>query len=119
MKEIDKINSALRATKKNPVKDEKIEMLADGIDRIKKQKAFWNSPVAEDTLAMIRMNCATALARAINNATTEPKLEVLLSAILQYTENIRIISSVLDITQEEEIQNQLDLALKEVYNIRE
>lgn len=46
MKEIDKINSALRATKKSPIKDEKIEMLAEGIDTIKRQKAFWNSEAA-------------------------------------------------------------------------
>lgn len=38
---------------------------------------------------------------------------------MEYKSNIAIISSVLDISQEAEIQNQLDEALKEVYDIRE
>ena len=94
---------------------EKVEVLADELDRILSIKGLFQSDGGRELITVLRNNCANAVKKAVyaakNGENTVPFL-------LDYSANMDLLSTIQDISIEEELRVQLDEAVKEAMNIR-
>ena len=90
---------------------EKVEILADELDRINALKTLFRSDAGKIMVERLVSNCARSL-RTMYNA-SEPTIELLLTNLASYKANIDLLAEFQDITAEEEIARQLDEAVKE------
>jgi hypothetical protein len=93
------------------ISTEKVEILADELDRINTLKTLFRSDAGKVMIERLVSNCAKSL-RAMYNA-TDPSHELLLSNLATYKANIDLLAEFQDINAEEEIARQLDEAVKE------
>lgn len=92
---------------------EKVEVLADELDRILAIKRLFKSEGGEDLLNVLKGNCAKSLLKLIQVAREKPELNLLLSIIFDYAANMDLLATVQDIGIEDELRIQLDEAVKE------
>lgn len=118
MKELDKINSALKQKGINPVEDEKIELLSAELDKVHARKDFWRSEGGKEVIGVYKLNCETALARLIRFARERPSLDEMMSCAIEYAVNIEQIAQLTGITEQKALEEQIDEALRELYDIR-
>ncbi len=85
---------------------EKVEILADELDRIQDLKAMFRSDAGQSLIKTLVANCNTAL-RQLYEA------KDVTNALASYRANIDLLSELQDISAEEEIARQLDEAVKE------
>lgn len=89
---------------------EKIEVLADELDKILAIKKLFQSEGGEILIGVLRNNCSIALRKAILAARKGDSANPF---ILDWGANIDLLSSVQDISMEEELRIQLDEAVLE------
>jgi len=94
------------------IKSEKVEVIADELDRILSIKKLFQSDGGKELITLLRNNCSVSLRKAIICAKKGEEKE-LISLILDYGANMNLLSSVQDISLEEELRLQLDEAVKE------
>lgn len=93
---------------------EKVEVLADELDRILAIKRLFNSRDGQELLEELKAGCASSLVKLVQTARTNPDLSLLLALIFDYAAKIDLLSTVQDIGSEKEIRDQLDAAVLEV-----
>lgn len=94
------------------IDSEKVEVLGDELDRILALKKVFTSEEGKVVLDYIKNNCTIALRKSVIAAKNGDK-ELLMATILDYSANIDLLSSIQDISLEEEIRTQLDDAVRE------
>jgi hypothetical protein len=92
------------------LKSEKVSILAEELDKILAIKKLFQSEGGEVLITVLRNNCSVALRKATIAA---KKGENVIPFILDYSANMDLLSTVQDISMEEELRNQLDEAVKE------
>lgn len=97
------------------IESEKVEVLSDELDRILAIKNLFQSEGGKELISLLRNNCSTALRKLVIAAKNNPNLPDLLGLISSYSANMDLLSSVQDISIEEELRLQLDEAVKEAY----
>lgn len=100
------------------INSEKVDVLADELDRILSIKRIFQSADGKELIKLLRGNCQVALNKLIIQAKEDPKLDILVSLIHSYSANVDLLSLIQDIKTEEEIRLQLDEAVKEVINLK-
>lgn len=95
------------------LKSEKVEILADELDRIQTLKALFNSEGGVQLLAVLRGNCARTLTRLYSAMDDRPSLETLMGLLARYHANLDLLAELQDVSVVDEIQRQLDEAVKE------
>jgi len=94
------------------IKSEKVEIISDELDKILAIKKLFLSEGGKELITLLRNNCSIALRKAVLAAKNGD--EKLLSAhVLDYSANMDLLSTVQDISLEEELREQLDDAVKE------
>lgn len=112
-----KRNNTLEEIKKAlpGIESTKVEDISAELERILAIKKLFQSDGGKELINVLRGNCSVSLRKAIIAAKNgEDKL--LYSAILDYSSNIDLLSTVQDISIEEELRQQLDEAVKEAYS---
>lgn len=99
------------------LESEKVEILADELDRILAIKALKDSDGGKELVKVLRDNCFIILRKLTASIKENPSLEQLVSLVAQYSANVDLLSSLQDISSEKEIREQLDEAVKEVYRL--
>lgn len=92
------------------IKSEKVEVLADELDRILAIKTLFQSDGGKQLINVLRNNCSIALRKAILAAKSGDNT---VPFLLDYSANMDLLSTVQDISIEEELRQQLDEAVKE------
>ena len=92
---------------------EKVEVLADELDRIEALKTLFRSDGGKELLAVLKNNCSSTLHKLYSSLDDAPSLDKLISLISRYKANIDLLAELQDIKMETEINNQLDEAVKE------
>lgn len=95
------------------LESEKVEVLADELDKVLALKQLWTSDGGKQLITVLRNNCASALQRLITISRTKPELESMLGAALDYASSMDLLTTVQDINLETELRLQLDEAVKE------
>lgn len=95
------------------IKSEKVEVLADELDKVLAIKSLWQSDGGKQLVTVLRNNCANTLRKLIETSKDKPELSTLLGLIAMYSANIDLLSTVQDISMEQELREQLDEAVKE------
>lgn len=95
------------------LKSEKVEILADELDRIETLKAVFDSEGGKMLITLLRQNCEASLMHLRGALADRPSLDVLMGHIAQYNANTDLLAQLQDISVEEEIRRQLDEAVKE------
>jgi hypothetical protein len=90
----------------------KVEEIADELDKILEIKALFQSEGGKQLITLLRNNCSVALRKSIVAAKNADK-ELLMASILDYSSNMDLLSTVQDISIEEELRKQLDEAVIE------
>ena len=106
------IKKALPDLENNKVKD-----ISDELDRILAIKTLFQSEGGKELINVLRNNCSVTLRKLILKAKENPDLQTLLGLIAMYSANIDLLSTVQDISIEEELREQLDFAVKEAYRV--
>lgn len=88
---------------------EKVEILADELDRIQELKVLWKSDAGKALLARLVTNCEAALTGLYG----ESDLTRISTLVASYKANIDLLGELQDISAEDEISRQLDEAVKE------
>lgn len=96
----------------------KVDVLADELDRILSIKKLWNSEGGEQLLTVLRNNCFVTIRKLIELSKDKPDLPTLLGLISAYSANLDLLSTVQDIAIEDELRIQLDEAVKEAMGTR-
>lgn len=109
MKTIKQIKKAIPS-----LDSEKVEILADELDRITTLKRIFNSKDGKVLLDVLRGNCAKALRKLVAASKNEPKFEDLIAYATEYSANVELIAEFRDISSEKEIDDQLEEAVREV-----
>lgn len=94
------------------LENEKVMVLSDELDKVLAVKRLFQSQDGSQLLNLLRNNCSIALRKAIIAAKNGDE-KLLTATILDYSANIDLLSTVQDISTEEEIRKQLDEAVKE------
>jgi len=94
---------------------EKVEVLSDELDRILSIKTLFQSEGGKELITVLRNNCANAIKKAVLAAKTG---ENNIPFLLDYSANMDLLSTLQDISIEDELRIQLDEAVKEAMNIR-
>lgn len=97
------------------LKSDKVEVISNELDRILSIKKLFKSDGGKELINMLRNNCSTAIRKAIIAAKNGDK-DTLLAVTLDYSSSMDLLSTVQDISLEEELREQLDEAVKEAYN---
>lgn len=95
------------------INSEKVEVLADELDRIQALKTLFRSDGGQQLIGVLKRNCASTLRKLYGAMDDKPTLETLMGLIARYTANLDLLSELQDISIEGEIQAQLDEAVKE------
>lgn len=108
------MKKTIREIKKSlpELQSEKVEVLANELDRILSIKKLFQSDGGKELITLLRNNCSIAIRKAMVAAKNGEKTE---SFLLDYSANLDLLSSVQDISLEEEIRKQLDEAVKEAF----
>lgn len=96
---------------------EKVEILSDELDRILAIKKLFESEGGAELIKLLRENCFVTLRKLVATAKSEPDLNTLLGLIFNYSANVDLLSTMQDISMEEEIRVQLDEAVKDIYKL--
>ena len=94
------------------IDSEKVTVLSDELDKILALKRLFESDGGKVMLEYIKKNCSIALRKSIIAAKNGDK-ELLMANVLDYSANIDLLSTLQDISLEEEIRGQLDEAVRE------
>ena len=97
------------------IDSEKVEILSDELDRILRIKELFQSAGGKELIGILRSNCSVSLRKLILAAKDSPDLQTLLGLISTYSANMDLLSTVQDISFEEEMRLQLDEAVKDAY----
>ena len=95
------------------IKSEKVDVLADELDRIQALKNLFRSDGGVQLLNVLRRNCAASLLKLYGAMDDKPTLEALMGIVACYRANLDLLAELQDVTTEEEIQTQLEEAVKE------
>lgn len=98
------------------IDSEKVEIISDELDRILAIKKLFQSEGGKELITVLRNNCSIALRKLMVKAKDNPSLPELLGYISTYTANMDLLSTVQDISLEEELRVQLDEAVVEAMN---
>lgn len=98
------------------LESEKVEVLSDELDKILAIKGLFESEGGKVLLDVLRSNCARVLRKSVLAAKSGDK-DSLMASVLEYSANLDLLSSVQDISMEQEIRKQLDDAVKEAYRV--
>jgi hypothetical protein len=98
------------------INDEKVEVLSDELDKVLALKRLWSSEDGEQLLTVLRNNCSVALRKATILAEQGDK-DKLLAMVLKYSANMDLLSTIQDISTEDELRKQLDEAVKEAMRV--
>lgn len=104
------IKKALPDLESNKVAD-----ISNELDRILAIKTLFQSEGGKELINVLRTNCSTTLRKLILKSKDNPDLPTLLGLIAAYSANIDLLSTVQDISIEEELRLQLDEAVREAY----
>ena len=96
------------------LQSEKVEVLADELDKVLSLKNLFQSDGGKQLITVLRNNCSIALRKCIISAKKGDK-DILLALVLDYSANMDLLSTVQDISLEQELREQLDEAVKEAY----
>jgi hypothetical protein len=96
---------------------EKVKDISDELDRILAIKKLFNSEGGKELITVLRNNCTITLRKLIIKAKENPDLPSLLGLIAMYSANIDLLSTIQDISIEEELRKQLDEAVQEAYRL--
>ncbi len=94
------------------LKSEKVEVIADELDRILAIKRIFTSEDGKELLAKLKSNCVTALRKA---SIAAKKGDNANPFILDWQANMDLLGTIQDISMEKELREQLDEAVKEAY----
>lgn len=89
------------------ISTEKVEVLADELDRIHEMKTLFHSDAGQTLIKRLVGNCEAALMKLYNDPGEAQK------HLATYRANIDLLAELQDIKAEEEIARQLDEAVKE------
>ena len=95
------------------LQSEKVEVLSNELDRILSIKKLFHSDGGKELISLLRNNCSIAIRKALVAAKNGDKTEPFL---LDYAANLDLLSTVQDISIEEEIRQQLDDAVQEAFS---
>lgn len=95
------------------LESQKVKDYSDALDKIVDLKKLFKSDGGKELIKGLQNNCAVALNKLVVVANSNPTLDMLLSLIHKYSANMSILTRVQDISDEEEIRNQLDEIVKE------
>lgn len=95
------------------IEAQKVRDLSEELDRILAIKQLFTSEGGKVLIDVLRNNCSNTLRKLILAAKDKPDLPTLLGLIAMYSANIDLLSTVQDISIEEELREQLDSAVKE------
>lgn len=93
---------------------EKVEVIADELDKVLALKRLWSSKDGKQLLTILKNNCSTALNKAVMSAKAGDK-DSLIAIVLDYAANMDLLASIKDISLEKELREQLDEAVKEAF----
>lgn len=96
------------------INSEKVKDISDELDKILAIKSLFQSDGGKILIDMLRTNCSIAIRKAIIAAKNGDE-KLLISLVMDYSANLDLLSSVQDISLEEELRQQLDDAVKEAY----
>lgn len=99
------------------LESEKVDVLSNELDRILSLKSLFDSDGGKELISVLRNNCFVTLRKIVAKSKDNPDLPSLLGLIGMYSANIDLLSSMQDISMEEEIRRQLDEAVKEAYRM--
>lgn len=94
------------------LKSKKVEEISEELDNILAIKKLFTSDGGKILLGVLKNNCSLALRKAVISAKKADK-EELVSNVLEYSANLDLLSTLQDISLEEELRNQLDDAVLE------
>lgn len=94
------------------LESEKVRDISDELDRILRIKMLVQSEGGIELVKSIRSNCAVALRKSIISAKNGDE-ELLIANVLEYSANVDLLSTLQDISIEEELRQQLDDAVIE------
>lgn len=94
---------------------EKTEVLADELDRVLAIKKLFQSEGGQELITLLRNNCSTCLRKLIATSKDKPDLPTLMGIIAGYSANLDLLASLQDIKLEDELREQLDESIKELY----
>lgn len=97
------------------LESEKVKDLSDELDRILAIKTLFQSEGGKVLITVLRNNCGVAMRKAVLAA---KKGENTVPFLLDYSANVDLLSTVQDISFEEELREQLDEAVKEAASVR-
>lgn len=97
------------------IEGEKVKVLSDELDRILAIKTLFQSEGGKELITVLRNACAVTLRKAILAAKCGDST---VSFLLDYSAHMDLLSTVQDISIEEELRLQLDEAVKEAYQVR-
>lgn len=94
-------------------KTQKVQDISDELERILAIKELFKSKGGEQLLTLLRNNCASNLRKLVTIAKEKPELDMLLSTVFEYSANLDLLSTLGDLSLEDELRVQLDDAIKE------
>lgn len=95
------------------LQSEKVNVLADELDRILQLKELFESDGGKQLVTVLRNNCSTILRKLVIRSKENPDLPTLLGLISSYSANMDLLSTLRDVSMEQELREQLDEAVKE------
>jgi hypothetical protein len=95
------------------IEAQKVRDISEELDRILAIKTLFTSEGGKVLITLLRNNCSNTLRKLILVSKDKPDLPTLLGLIAMYSANIDLLSTVQDISIEEELREQLDSAVKE------
>lgn len=95
------------------INSEKVEILSDELDRVLSLKKIFQSDDGKVLLDVLRNNCFVALNKLRTVSKENPTLEQLLGLVSSWSANIDLLAQIQDISQEKELRDQLDQAVKD------
>lgn len=98
------------------LQSEKVNVLADELDRILEIKKLFESEGGKHLVTILRNNCANTLRKLVIKSKENPDLPTLLGLISAYSANIDLLSTMRDVSMEQELREQLDEAVREAVN---
>lgn len=94
------------------INSNKVEDISNELDKILAIKRLFTSSDGKVLIDLLQNNCSIALRKAIISAKNADE-KTLISNILEYSANLDLLSTIQDISIEQEIRNQLDEAVIE------
>ena len=93
----------------------KVEEISDELDKILAIKTLFQSEGGKELINLLRNNCSVAIRKAVIAAKNADD-KLMHAMLMDYSANIDLLSTVQDISLEEELRLQLDEAVKEAFH---